>query len=147
MRRAFQYTVMNWTYGRNKLLAEWWFLVYFSSTEKWNWMQMNANEWFVWCDGCLDFKRSLTDGSSNVKWGYQDNFRPDYFSLWKYFEGTKTCHKQKSTNKTKISKGNNKGNNFSDAQKLLRGGFFCVLVLFYTQNIFVKKYPGPKLSW
>ena len=102
---------------------------------------MNVNEWFVWREGCLDFKRSLTDGSSNVKWGYQDNFRADYFSLWKYFEGTKTRHKQKSTNKTKISK----GNNFSDAQKVLRGGLFCVLVLFYAQNIFVKKITRPKI--
>ena len=46
--------------------------------------------------------------SSIVYWGYQDNFKPVYLFiiiifLIKDFKPTKTRHKQKSTNKTRIS--------------------------------------------
>ena len=45
------------------------------------------------------------------------------FFLGKNFERTKTCHKQKPTNK--ILKGESR--------------LFCILVLFYAQNLFIKE--------
>ena len=42
-------------------------------------------------------RQSQCGVSSIVKWGYQDNFAQKYFAC------TKTCHKWKSANKTKIS--------------------------------------------
>ena len=38
----------------------------------WNWniyFSAPTNEWFVWCEGCVDFKRNLTDGNLIRKCG------------------------------------------------------------------------------
>ena len=66
-----------------------------------------------------------------------------FFFYEKILSAQKTHHKQKTNqqNKIKQTKGN-KGNNFSRAQKLLRGWKLFVLrfgAFFYAQNIFVKK--------
>ena len=75
--------------------------------------------------------------SSIVKWGYQDNFKPAYF-FTKRFRVHKNTHKQKSTNKTKLSKHQTTKATIFFAHKLLRGrksfvlrfGAFCVREIF-----------------
>ena len=61
--------------------------------------------------------------------------------LRKKFEHTKARHRQKPTNKTKTSKQKTTKATIFRAEKLLRGinCSFCVLVLFYTQDFFIKK--------
>ena len=50
-------------------------------------------------------KKSLFHVSSTVKWLYQDNFKPVFFLFFmKRFRVHKNTHKQKLTNKTKLSK-------------------------------------------
>ena len=77
-----------------------------------------------------------------MKWGYQDNFKPVYFFLGKYFERTKTQISQNQPTKTKIvEQKKNNGNGILRAQKLLRGwkSFVWVLVLFVRAKYFRKK--------
>ena len=63
------------------------------------------------------------DVSSNVKWGYQDNFNSAYFL---FFSGKTLNAKKHVTSKNQVTKQkkwtkSNKGNNFLYAQKLLTG--------------------------
>ena len=71
-----------------------------------------------------------------------------FFFLRKDFERKKTHHKQKPTNKTKIS--NKKQQRWQYfAPKNFKGcetRFFCILVLFYKQNFFVKKKKQSKIN-
>ena len=71
-----------------------------------------------------------------------DNFEPViFFSKRSWTHKNVNQTKTNWQNKNKLRK-NNKGNSFSRAQELLRGWksyFFCILVLFYAQDFFVKK--------
>ena len=111
-------------------------------------------------------RRSIGVHVSSVgKWGHQDHFKPVYFAFFtKRFHAHKNPHKQKQTNKTKISKNkkqkkltkrkykrgkNNTGRCFLRAQKLLGdknclfafGAFalLCFLCFLCVWKLFVKK--------
>ena len=81
-----------------------------------------------------------------MKWGYQDNFKPIYLFIFIFFYEKISCaqkHSQANINQqNKIKKTlNKKCNNFSQAQKLLRGwkSFVLRLVVFVRLKPFRKK--------
>ena len=84
------------------------------------------------------------DLSSNVKWGYQDNFNSSYFLFFfrKNFKRTKARHKLKSSNKTKKMNKKEQRQQFflrtktSDRVKMICFTFWC---FFYAENFVIKK--------
>ena len=62
--------------------------------------------------------------------------------LWNDFAHTKTCHKQKPTNKTKLNKQKVTKANIFYAHKNFyeeENRLFSILMIFYAQNLFIKK--------
>ena len=43
---------------------------------------MRAIEWFVWNEGCIDFKRNLIDGNLMLQFSWLEEFRQEKVSNW-----------------------------------------------------------------
>ena len=77
-------------------------------------------------------------------------FQPNFCFLRKDFARTKIRHKQKATDKTKLSKQKTtKATIFRMEKNFWEGEnrLFCILMLFYGQNCFVKDKKEKKSTW